>query len=275
MSINIKEAFINPFRDKNFIQKYSVLLILSFCCGILGFAIIAHNYSYIKPILILAILAAVTNLGYDLEYIKSLIKNENTELPEWKDFFKYMLSGSKFSLAIILLVSVCVGIVLGLFILFGIFIYKKTLLLVLAAHIALGILTVIEIIMVFASMSYIYVYIDSNDDIFSVFNVKKVFSNFSANYFTALFASLTFTLINGLLGSIAMINIKYALFYIIPLIITPIIKLVSDNLAAQAYLRNKNFESGSVIKTVIFGFTCGVLFLTYFTINLLSNIPTK
>ena len=51
--------------------------------------------------------------------------------------------------------------------------------------------------------------------------------------------------LNAILAVLTVMNIKYILLYIIPLMITPLLRFIASNLMAQAYLADKNLEKGS------------------------------
>ena len=66
-----------------------------------------------------------------------------------------------------------------------------------------------EIYLLFCGIGFLYVFIESDYSIISVFNLKKIYNYFSTNYFIALFAMVTIAGINGVLATLTTIRIKY------------------------------------------------------------------
>ena len=119
MTVSIKDAFKNVFSDKEFITKYTYLLVLSFCLGLLNFTLLAKNYAILPVAFIFAIFASVINYGYDIEYIKSLMDNEQAKMPEWTDnITKFFMLGLKY-MAAVLLIGIVFSVILTIFMLLG------------------------------------------------------------------------------------------------------------------------------------------------------------
>lgn len=259
MAISIRNSIKNIFNDKDFTAKYSILVVLSFICGLFVFATLAHNKPLIIPTAILATLAGCTTVGYDITYLKALMEKEDAKLPEWDKFFEYFNAGLKFLFALLLLAASIMGAVLLLTFLGKILLGNIKIIMIifftLLNLLALG----FEIYLLFCGIGFLYVFIESDYSIISVFNLKKIYNYFSTNYFIALFAMVTIAGINGVLATLTTIRIKYALFYIIPLLIAPFLRLITNNLIAQAHIADKNNESGSVWKLILYIATASTL----------------
>lgn len=251
MAVSLRKAFKNVLSDGDFLSKFAILIVLSFCNGLLTFALIARNYGWLIPAAVLSVIATIIGFGYDFKYIKNLIDNENSEMPEWSGIGEFFITGTKY-VAAVMLFAMAVGLILFVpIVLFACLSFiSKVFFILMMLPFFLCIL--FEIYICFASLGMVYVFLDSDMDILSLFNFKKIFSYFSVSYFVALFAVGALAFGNGLLGSIATINLKYALLYIIPLIIAPFLRMINNNLIAQAYNANKNNEKGSVGKLFIY-----------------------
>ena len=255
MAISIRNSIKNIFSDEDFITKYSILVVLSFICGLVVFATLAHNKPLIIPTTILATLAGCVTLGYDITYLKTLIEKEDAKLPEWNRFFEYLNTGLRFVCAILLLVAAIMGGILILTILGKILSYNiKALMLLFYSILTLAVIG-FEIFLLFCGIGFMYMFIESDYNITSVFNIKKLYNYFSTNYFIALFAMVTISGINGILATLTTIKIRYALFYIIPLLLAPFFRLITNNLIAQAYNADKNNETGSVWRLIFYAIT--------------------
>lgn len=275
MSVSIKKSFGNIFSDKSFIEKYSNLVILSFACGFLNFVILAKNYSLLIPAIFLAAIAVVFNFGYDLTYVKSMMVNINSELPLWNgNFKKFFILGLKW-IAAILLICFIFDIVLVFFMIlvsiFAMLLHYKSVVLMMPKILFI----VSEIFAIIFMQGLIYLFLDSNEAIASLFNLKKLFSYFSVNYFTSVAGTSIFILFNAILSTLATIKLEYALWYIVPLLIAPLFKLVNDNLMAQAYVANKNNEKTSwtilVLYLIMAILLCILLLYLMFTFGLIKH----
>ena len=247
MAVSVCKGFRNVINDKDFWSKYTILVILSFCNGLLSFALLAKNYIWVLPALILSLLATIIALGYDLKYIQKLIANENSPMPEWSGIGEIFLTGLRY-LGAIFLFSMAVGIIIliPVFLVAILAMIEKTLIVLMV--IPLVLMCILELYVCLCAQGFIYVFLDSQEDILSLFNIKKIFSYFSINYFTALFIGCFFALLNSILGTCATIQMKYALLYIIPLMIAPVLRMGINNYVAQAYRANRDGEKGSLLK---------------------------
>ena len=170
MAISIRNSLKNIFNDEDFVTKYSILVVLSFLCGLVVFAALAHNKPLIIPTIILATLAGCVTLGYDITYLKALIEKEDAKLPEWSRFFEYLNTGLKFVCAILLLAAAIMGGILILTILGKILSYNIKILMILL-YSALTLITIgVEIFLLFCGIGFMYMFIEADYSITSVFN---------------------------------------------------------------------------------------------------------
>lgn len=270
MAVSIRKAFKNVLSDEDFLSKYAVLVVLSFCNGLLTFALLAKNYMWILPALALSITATVIAFGYDLKYIRSLIDDENAKMPEWSGILEYTLNGIKYLGAVMLFaMATSMILIIPMLVVAILAVISKVFLILMSIPVLLFIL--VELYVCIASIGFVYVFLDSDMDICSLFNFKKIFSYFSINYFTALFTVGTLALCNALLGGAATINIKYALLYLIPLMLAPFLRMGINNIIAQAYNSNKNEEKGSLAK--MFGYL--LLFIVAAILLIFVSILSK
>ena len=264
VAISLIDAFKQVFKDKNFMPTYTVLVILSFCCGLLFFATLAKNTPLIFPSIILAICALCLSEGFHLQYFKSLVTTQDKNMPNFKDVGCYAMTGIKFLAATTIL---CLTI-LPLTIFSTIFVLLFSVISKPAMHLALlfstFIFLIIEIFILICIPAFIYVFTDTDEDVVSFLFIKKLCGYFSCNYFSALFLIAFISALNGVISVATTVNIKYALLYIIPLMITPIIRLGADNILAQAYCANKNSEKGSVGRMIFYLFSAFVIMFILF-----------
>ncbi len=275
MTISIRKAFKNIVKDKDFLPKYTVLIILSFGCGLLSFALLAKNQQVMVPSLIIAIIASCFALGYDIEYTKLLIKKDDADLPNWSKWAEYFGIGLKYIWAIILLgITILTAIIM--FAAIGTLLTLKVKShMAIVIHTSYALLIVIEILMAFCSIGFTYLFIESEYNILSLFNIKKLFGYISRNYFTALFGMAMLASINGVFATLTTAKIKYALLYIIPLMIAPFLRMISNNMIAQAYTANQNNEKSPLWKILLFGLTAIIMFVIIITVGFIGNHVIK
>ncbi len=82
---------------------------------------------------------------------------------------------------------------------------------------------------------------------------------------------VTISGINGVLATVTTIKIKYALFYIIPLLLAPFFRLITNNLIAQAYNADKNNETGSVLRLILYAVTGTVLIISILAVGTIGK----
>lgn len=271
MSVNIVKAFKNVLSDEDFLSKYTILVVLSFCSGLMAFAVLAKNNDLLLPSLILAVAAAIISFGYDIQYIKDLIKDENAKMPEWSNIGEYILCGTKCFGAILIFALAVIGIIISFTVLVALLasLFKPLILLI---FIPLLFLFIIEIFTVLASVGFMYAFIESDMNLLSLFDFKKVCSYFSVNYFTVLFITGAFAIFNGILGSLTTINIKYSLLYIIPLMLAAFFRMGINNMIAQAYRANRDNEKGSATNMVIALGVCILLLLLFVVLSIFFKL---
>lgn len=247
MAVSITKSFKNVINDKDFLSKYTILVVLSFCNGLLSFALLAKNYVWVFPSLVLSLLATIITIGYDLKYVQNLIENEDSPMPEWSGIGEFIIVGLKYLGALLLfLIAAIVIIFIPVCLVAILAMIEKTLIILML--IPLLLMVIFEIYVCIAAQGFVYSFLDSEQDLLSLFNIKKIASYFSINYFISLFIVFFLSLLLALLGTCTTLNIKYELLYIIPLMLAPVVRMGINNLVAQAYRANKNNEAGSILK---------------------------
>ena len=252
MTLSIKKAFKNIFADKEFWAKYAVLLILSFCLGFLNFTMMAKNYLLFVPAVAVAVMSSCLFNGYEIQYIKSLMNDKNAKMPEWNDnIWNFFLIGLKYFTAILLVGIVCsaIVIVLMMFAVIAAYILHYPILLKILSR---TLFIIIEIVAIILTQGFIYLFIESNYEITSLFNFKKLFSYFGVTYFTSTAMCINLLVIIAIIATITTANIRYALLYLIPLIISPVFNLGMDNIRAQAYRAIKNNKKISFLSFILY-----------------------
>ncbi len=252
MTVSLRAATKNVIKDKDFLSKYFVLVILSFIVGLTFFASYAKNYALLIPSSALAMIASIIMCGYDFKYMGVLIQDKDANLPEWDNWGTLLTTGLKFFGAIFLLAFAIIAVTLAAAILAGLTsIFSKTV--ALALLIAIGIINIIICIcLLMATPALIYNFIDTDYNLLSVFNFKKLCGYLSINYFSAYFIGLFIAVIVSIFASATTIRAEYVLLYIIPLLIAPFVRMINDNLLIQAYTANKNSEKGSIAKLALY-----------------------
>ncbi|MBR6099376.1 DUF4013 domain-containing protein [bacterium] len=271
MAVSTRSAFKNIFKDKDFLSKYSVLVVLTFAMGLMTFIMVAKNYDLLPIAIPLYFLAMIFDYGYHLKYIQNLMNDENALLPDWSKPGDIFITGIKFITAILMLAMPIIAVFLVLLVSVAMLSTVSKAFLVLLI-IPFFLFAIVEIVLILAGPGFLFAYLEQNEDLFALYNLKKVFSYFSINYFTALFAILSLSVILGFMGSCTMVSLKYALFYIIPLLLAPIFRLSFNNLIGQAYCANKRDEKGSAL--ALFGYIGEfiLLLITYFIIVIILSI---
>ncbi len=252
MSVSLRAAIKNIAKDKDFLSKYLILVILSFTVGLTFFASYAKNYALVIPSSALGMLASIILCGYDFRYLKKLINNTDANLPEWNNFGELLITGLKFFGTVFLLAVAIIAVVLVLTILSGltVFISKG---LAFSLLIGVGVLNIIICACLLAyTPAIIYNFIDTDYDLAAIFNFKKLSSYFSRNYFSAFFAGGFVAILVSIFAIITTAKPEYVLLYIIPLMIAPIVRMINDNLLIQAYTANKANEKGSAVKLILY-----------------------
>lgn len=266
MAVSIRKSFANIFGDREILPKYTVLVILSFCVGLLTFVFMAKNYMWLPVAVPLYFIASILATGYDIKYVKELMNNENSKMPHWtkENFVEFFSIGIKYLIATIILFLIIFSIIVIPIIIIG-SLYKMYNLLISLLIVPLLIATAIFMYLLICFPGIIYTFINNNYDILTFFNIKKNCSYFSVNYFISLFAIMCLALPISFIAQCTTVRLRYALFYIIPLMIAPIIRMVFCNLMSQAYRANNNNEDGSIAK--MFGLLALLLFeIIIFTI---------
>ena len=269
MSISIKCAAQKVFKDKSFGVNLLFLVILSFLNGLFTFAILAKNIALYIPTFFAAAFASIVMIGYDITYMRNLFNDKDAELPHWKQISKFFSTGFKYTISIILLImSIYIPL---LFILVGYSFFKfsalSPLIIILGTYI---IIAVIEVLIITLSLAVTFAFVESEDNILEVFNFKKVFGYINTNYFSALFAVGIFGVIHNILTKLSIANIKYAIIYIVPLIIFPIFRLIIDNIAAQAYHAQKDNEKASAKTILIYLIILAFLFVLAYMFKIIQ-----
>lgn len=264
MAVSMRAAFSNVLRDKDFLSKYTILVLLSFCNGLAVYASLAKNYTLLIPAIAISTLASILAFGYDFTYIKNLILNKDANMPEWTwgNIGEYSLTGVKY-LAAVLLLAMSVGIIMLIPILLILILGAISKFMLVLLIIPFFILMLIELFVCIASQGFVYSFIDTNCDILALFKFKRVCSYFSVNYFTSLFAFGCLAIFNGILATVTTSSIRYALFYIIPLLLAPFLRMGINNLMAQAYRAKRDSEPSCVGKMLVY-IGCFVLLLIGF-----------
>ena len=268
MSVSLRDAFRRVFKEECFLPNYTALVVMSFCSGLLYFAMRAKNIPYILPSVVLAIAALILSEGYHLKYFKAITSEVQPTMPDWKKFGFYGLTGLKFFAASIILGMVFTSVIMILItilLVFGLFLKSAMSAMFLAFAVIVGIG---EMLICLCMPAFVYVFTDMDESVTSFLFLNKVFKNFSCSYFVALFLIAVLSSLNAILAVLTTINIKYVLLYIIPLMITPFLRLVSDNIMAQAYIANKNGQKDSAGKMIIYMFLAvaviaGLFFFVY------------
>ena len=271
MTVSTRNAIQNVFKDKDFLSKYSILVVLSFAMGLITFISVAKNYDLLPFALPVYLLALIFDYGYHLKYVQSLMKDENAVMPEWSKPGDIFITGIKFISAILLFATPILTVFLVLFGLIALLTTVSKAFMVLLI-IPFFLFIVIEIFMLVGGPGFIFTYIEQNEDFFAFFNLKKVFSYCSVNYFISIFAILSLSVILGGVSSCTLVRVKYALLYIIPLMLAPIFRLCFNNLIAQAYWGNKRNEKGSGIALGGYIGESVLLLITYFIIMIILAI---
>ena len=264
MSVSMRAAFSNVLKDKDFLSKYTILVLLSFCNGLAVYASLAKNYALFIPAVAIATLASILAFGYDFAYIKNLISNKDVDMPEWTwgNLGDYSLTGVKYFAAVLLL-AMSVGVIILIPVLITLILGAINKFMLVFIIIPFFILMLIELFVCIASQGFVYSFIDTNYDILALFRFKKICSYFSVNYFTALFAFGCLALLNGILATATTSSLRYALFYIIPLLLAPFLRMGINNLMAQAYRAKRDGEPSCVGKMLAY-IGCFVLLLIVF-----------
>jgi len=252
MAVSIRKATRDIFKDKDFLSKYTVLVILAFCVGLLSFAMIAKNNMWILVSLPFYILAGIILNGYYIKYTHNLMDNENSGLPSIvkENLLEYFPIGLRYFIATAAFLAINSLAVISLMILISFLAKIYNLLIVL---IILPIIyEIVLLLYIFVGLpGLIYNFIESNYSILSFFEIKKVLSHLSVNYFISLFYLSILNLGIFFMTQCSIMRIRYALLLIIPLMLSPIVALITDNLMAQAYRSNKTSEEGSIAKMSI------------------------
>lgn len=281
MSVGIIKAFKNMCSDNTFLQKYTVLVVLSFCAGLFYFAYISKNTPYIYPTLFIAIMSYIISVGYDLFYIRDLLENEEAKLPEWKCFGDISNLGLRFTTGILLFGLAFISLMVFLYvsgaILGGILsVAAGTKIVGYSIILFVSLLVVaIEIFMIVSAIAFICEFLNNGNSICTFFKWNKVFKYFNRNYFLALFAIIMMSSFNAIIAACTTISLKYILLYIIPLMLAPIIRLGADNLIAQ-HIHSSISEDKSVIPRLIVYILASLLFLVisafiYFKTGMLNQ----
>ena len=249
MAVSIGKSIANVFSDKDFLPKYTVLVVLSFCVGLLTFVSIAENYVWLPVAIPLYLIAVVISCGYDIKYIKELINNENSKMPSWssKNIKEFLIIGVKYFLAAIIFIFIITPILSLPIFIFSSYIKIHSYLILLALVFLFFALVTIAYLLIFFP-AIIYTFINTDYDVLAFFNIKKNCSYFSVNYFTALLAIMCLNLPVTYMAHTTTLRLRYALLYIIPLMIVPIFRMFNCNLMAEAYTSKINNEKGSIAK---------------------------
>ncbi len=265
MAVSIRKSFANVFSDSEILSKYTALVILSFCTGLLTFVLLGKNYTWLPIATPLYFLAAIIAGGYDIKYVKELINNEDARMPDWskENLLEFFYIGAKYFIATMIFFLIITPVIF-LPIIFISLLYKTYpyLILLIIIPILLAIVTALYFFICFPGI--IYTFINTDNDLLTFFNVKKICSYFSVNYFTSIFAIVCLNIPVYFMAQCSTIRLKYALFYIIPLMLAPIIRMVFCNLMSQAYISNNKDNDGSIAK--MFGY----LFLIIFEIMIFT-----
>ena len=67
----------------------------------------------------------------------------------------------------------------------------------------------------------------------------------------------------------------YSELYIIPLMIAPFLRMISNNMIAQAYTANQNNEKSPLWKILLFGLTAIIMFVIIITVGFIGNHVIK
>ena len=177
MTVSILEAFKNVIKDKDFMPNYTALVVMSFCCGLVYFALPSRNMNILIPVIILAIAAGIYTEGYHLHYLGALIRNNESKMPEWKNCWPYYLTGLKYVIAIIIFtLALCAISLLFLGISFAMIPISKVLgaLLLMIFFI---ICFILEVFIFLCIPSFPCTFIDSEENILSILMLSVIVFN--------------------------------------------------------------------------------------------------